>query len=103
MEPYIDTCVDGIVVTYSGAWNYASFGHLLRMVGDKVINWGFAKTVVEPLMTFATHGHLLLFAKVSVESSSKADSCMPIKRDALYHVFMKNSPLPIYRPFTYDG
>ena len=37
-EPYIDACVDGIVVTYNRAWNYTSVGHLLRMVGDKVIN-----------------------------------------------------------------
>ena len=37
-EPYIDACVDGIVVTYNRAWNYTSIGHLLRMVGDKVIN-----------------------------------------------------------------
>ena len=37
-EPYIGACVDDIVVTYNRAWNYTSVGHLLRMVGDKVIS-----------------------------------------------------------------
>ena len=37
-EPHIDAWVDGIVVTYNGAWNYTSVGHLLRVVGNKVMN-----------------------------------------------------------------